>query len=291
VPVEQLPVELPYVEDFRPTGAGVSPLAAAEDWVRTTCPACGEEGARRETDVSDTFVDSSWYFLRYPSTEFGDRPWDDERTRRVLPVDFYAGGPEHVQRHHLYARFVTMALHDLGLVPFEEPFPRIRLGGLIVLDGARMSKSRGNVITPDEFVDAHGSDALRCALLFSAPWKRGGDFQLNAVAGIERFFSRAWRRVTDETDTDTDDGTDDDTDLDPSVVAAVSDAIEGMRFNVGLARLMEAVRTLRTKPSKRTFVKLLAPFAPHLAEELWMQLGEPYSVHTQPWPTAPLPVL
>jgi leucyl-tRNA synthetase len=281
VPVEQLPVELPYVEDFHPTGRGVSPLADIETWVATTCPTCGAAGARRETDVSDTFVDSSWYFLRYPSTDFDDRPWDDERTRRVLPVDFYAGGPEHVQRHHLYARFVTMALYDLGLVPFEEPFPTVRLGGFIVLDGAKMSKSRGNVITPDKFVEEHGSDVLRCALLFSAPWERGGDFQLNSVAGIERFFSRVWRHVTAPDE----DGVED-LDLDPGVVAAVTHAVEGMRFNVGLARVMESVRSLRTKRAKRTFVKLLAPFAPHLAEELWANLGGPYSVHVQPWPDA-----
>ena len=168
VPDAELPVVLPDVDDFRPTGTGQSPLAAVEAWVRTTCPRCGGE-ARRETDVSDTFVDSSWYFLRYPSTEFDDRPWDVERTARVLPVDFYAGGVEHVQRHHLYARFVTMALHDLGLVPFEEPFPRVRLGGLIAKDGAKMSKSRGNVVTPDDYIERHGADALRCALLFSAP--------------------------------------------------------------------------------------------------------------------------
>ena len=164
VPEDQLPVVLPEIDEFRPTGTGVSPLAAVDDWVKVECPECGAP-ARRETDVSDTFVDSSWYFLRYPSTEFNDRPWDEARTARMLPVDFYAGGPEHVQRHHLYARFVTMALFDLGLLPFEEPFPRIRLGGMIVKDGAKMSKSRGNVITPDEYVDAHGSDVLRCVVV------------------------------------------------------------------------------------------------------------------------------
>jgi leucyl-tRNA synthetase len=293
VPVDDLPVELPYIEDFRPTGTGRSPLAMAEDWVRTTCPRCGGP-ARRETDVSDTFVDSSWYFLRYPSTEVHDRPWDDERTARVLPVDFYAGGPEHVNRHHLYARFVTMALHDLGLVPFAEPFPHVRLGGFIVSDGAKMSKSRGNVVTPDELVDAHGSDVLRCALLFTAPWEQGGDFQLDAVAGIERFFVKVWRRVVlsdDDEDDDRGDGSDEDDDrgdgsddVDAAVVADVGRAIERMHFNVGLARLMEALPFVRSAAAKRTFVKLLAPFAPHLAEELWCRIGQAFSVHTAPWP-------
>jgi leucyl-tRNA synthetase len=279
VPDADLPIRLPDVADFRPTGTGQSPLAAAEDWVRTSCPRCGGP-ARRETDVSDTFVDSSWYFLRYPSTEFDDRPWDTARTDRVLPVDFYAGGAEHVQRHHLYARFVTMALHDLGLVPFEEPFPRVRLGGLIAKDGAKMSKSRGNVVTPDDYIDRHGADVLRCALLFSAPWEQGGEFSDQAVVGIERFFARAWRAVT---------GPDREVggavDL-SATIDAVATAIERLSFNVALARLMEAVRRVDDATSKRTFVRLLAPFAPHLAEELWHQLGEPFSVHTQPWPTA-----
>ena len=278
VPDADLPVVLPDVVDIRPTGTGMSPLAAAEEWVRTTCPRCGGP-ARRETDVGDTFVDSSWYFLRYPSTEFDDRPWDVERTGRVLPVDFYAGGVEHVQRHHLYARFVTMALHDVGLVPFEEPFPRVRLGGLIAKDGAKMSKSRGNVVTPDDYIDRHGADALRCALLFSAPWDQGGEFRDDAIVGIERFFARAWRAVT---------GPDDELagTFDLSATSdAVAAAIERLSFNVAIARLMEAVRRVADAQSKRVFVRLVAPFAPHLAEELWHQLGEPFSVHSQRWPS------
>jgi leucyl-tRNA synthetase len=282
VPDADLPVVLPDVAEFRPTGTGRSPLAAAEEWVRTTCPRCGG-AARRETDVSDTFVDSAWYFLRYPSTEFEDRPWDTDRTARVLPVDFYAGGAEHVQRHHLYARFMTMALHDLGLVPFQEPFPRVRLGGLIAKDGAKMSKSRGNVVTPDDYIDRHGADVLRCALLFSAPWEQGGEFSDDAIVGIERFFARAWRAVT---------GPDHECAAPFDLAAtsgAVAAAIERLRFNVALARLMEAVRRVGDPVSKRAFVLLLAPFAPHLAEELWHRLGEPFSVHTQPWPAPSSP--
>jgi leucyl-tRNA synthetase len=278
VPDDQLPIVLPDVDDFRPTGTGRSPLAEAADWMSTTCPSC-DGFATRETDVSDTFVDSSWYFLRYPSTDLSDRPWDPDRTARMLPVDFYAGGPEHVQRHHLYARFVTMALHDLDLVPFEEPFPRVRLGGLIVKDGAKMSKSRGNVITPDDYVDAHGSDVLRCSLLFSAPWERGGDFVDDVIAGIERFFARAWRTVIDlDTDAADDIAVD-------RAVRDVSDAIENLTFNVAIARLMELAPKATSKSAKRAFVRLLAPLAPHLAEELWHALGETYSVHQQPWPS------
>lgn len=279
VPDGDLPVVLPDVEDFRPTGTGRSPLAEVDDWVDAACPECGTPG-QRETDVSDTFVDSAWYFLRYPSTEFDDRPWDPDRTARILPADFYAGGPEHVQRHHLYARFVTMALYDLGLVPFEEPFPRIRLGGMIVRHGAKMSKSRGNAVTPDDYIDQHGADVLRCSLLFAAPWEQGGDFTDDGIVGIERFFARAWRRITAPEEPS----------ADPAEAAHaiidVTDAIERLAFNVGLARLMEFLPSARCAANKHTFVRLLAPFAPHLAEELWHQLGESDSVHTQDWPVA-----
>jgi leucyl-tRNA synthetase len=295
VPEEQLPVILPDIDEFRPSGTGVSPLAADDDFVRTSCPRCGGP-ARREPDVSDTFVDSSWYFLRYPSADKPDVAWDDDRTRRFLPVDFYAGGPEHVQRHHLYARFVTMALHDLGLVPFEEPFPRIRLGGLIVKDGARMSKSRGNVISPDDYVRRHGSDVLRCALLFSAPWEQGGDFVDDAVAGIERFFARVWKVVGSgvpgrgagkaamAADTRAVD----------AAIRRATDAVERLRFNVAIAAAMELTGWIEDRGpglsaddrahAVRTLVLLLAPLAPHLAEELWVRVSGHGSVHVAPWP-------
>ncbi len=281
VPEDQLPVLLPEVEDFRPTGTGQSPLAAIEDWVRTTCPECGR-AARRETDVADTFVESSWYFLRYPSTDVEDRPWDDDRTARMLPVDFYAGGPEHVTRHHLYARFVTMALHDLGLVPFAEPFPHMRLGGIVHLHGSRMNKSKGNVVEPDAYVEAHGGDVLRLQLLFSGPWEENGDYRDEGIVGVERFLSRVWRLVTESADGPSQ--------LDAMVAAVqkVTRSIERLRFNVGIAALMETLNILSkhgsTAADRRTFVLLLAPFAPYVAEELWSQLGESYSVHTQCWP-------
>jgi len=285
VPDDQLPVVLPAVADFRPSGSGASPLAAVEEWVAVDCPACGAV-ARRETDVLDTFVDSSWYFLRYPSTDVVDAPWSPERTRRWLPVDFYAGGPEHVTRHHLYARFVTMALHDLGLLDFSEPFPTMRLGGLVVLDGAKMSKSRGNVVSPDDYIARHGADALRVGLLFSARWDEGGDFHDAAVVGAERFLHRVARLVAAVPDADEDPL--------PAIVAdtvaAVTTAIETLAFNVAIARLMELRTALAQSPSRagvRTLVLLLAPFAPILAEELWEQLGGAGSVHHASWPTVP----
>ena len=306
VPDRDLPVRLPPVADFRPTGTGRSPLASVPEFVRADCPACGGPG-RRETDVSDNFFDSAWYFLRYPSAGRDDVAWDPELTARLLPVDTYTGGPEHVARHHLYARFVTMALHDLGLVPFAEPFPRIRLHGFLRKDGAKMSKSRGNVVVPDEYMARVGADTLRMYLLFMAPFEEGGDWSDAGLAGIERFTARAWRLVTDARSTggpsrpspgppqQAGDGRVDLRPLDRAV-AEVGDDIERLKFNTAIATLMELLRWARQHREAMdagqwdrvagTFTLLLAPFAPHLAEELWARLGRPYSVHTQPWPTA-----
>jgi leucyl-tRNA synthetase len=291
VPDQDLPVLLPRVADFRPTGTGRSPLASVHDFVHTTCPACGGPG-RRETDVSDTFLDSAWYFLRYPSAGRDDVAFDPELTARMLPVDMYAGGPEHVARHHLYARFVTRALHDLGLVPFAEPFPMIRLHGFLVKDGAKMSKSRGNVVVPDDYLATVGADNLRMYLLFIAPFQDGGDWSDAGLAGIERFSARAWRLVG-EPHTAGPGGVD----LRPldRAVAAVGDDIGRLKLNTALSTLMELLRWARRhKPemdagewdrTAGTFTLLLAPFAPHLAEELWALLGRPYSVHRAAWPT------
>ncbi len=290
VPEDQLPVLLPDVADFRPTGTGVSPLAAVESFVRVPCPQCGTP-ARRETDVSDTFLDSAWYFLRYPSSDVGSAPWDRERTTRLLPVDLYAGGREHVMRHHLYARFLTHALHDLGHVPFKEPFPRMRLHGLLIQEGAKMSKSRGNVVNPDDYVDQVGADNLRMYLLFCGPWEEGGNFSDAGLMGIVRFTTRTWRLLTGPHRPGS--GGVDLRMLDRTV-ARVGRDIERFKFNTAISRLMELVRWAGEQKGRmsaaeweraaRITVLLLAPFAPHLAEELWARLGGPYSVHFQAWP-------
>ena len=281
VPEEDLPVLLPDVDDVRPTGTGRSPLASVDEFVRTTCPSCGGP-ASRETDVSDTFFDSAWYFLRYPSTDIPDAPWDPDRTARMLPVDQYAGGREHVVRHHLYARFVTHALHDLGLLPFAEPFPRIRLHGFITLAGSKMSKSRGNVVNPDAFVE----------LLFCGPWEDGGEFSDDGLAGMERFVQRTWRALA-APEPNGRGGVD----LRPldRAVDAVGRGIERLKFNTAISALMDVVRWARTEgPAMsadewrrvRSVVTLLfVPFAPHLAEEVWARSGGTFSVHQQPWPT------
>jgi leucyl-tRNA synthetase len=291
VPESALPVLLPEVADVRPTGTGRSPLALDESFVHTACPECGGPG-RRETDVSDTFLDSAWYFLRYPSTDRADVAWDQARTARMLPVDLYAGGPEHVTRHHLYARFVTHALHDLGLVPFTEPFPRMRLHGMVVQSGAKMSKSRGNVISPDGYVARVGADNLRLSLLFCGDWREGGEFSDQGMRGIVRFTRRLWRLLVDPHVPGK--GGADLAPLDRAI-ARVGRDLERFKFNTAIAALMELTRwAADTAPAMsarewsrtaRTTVLLLAPLAPYLAEELWARLGGAYSVHQQPWPS------
>ncbi|MDP1804639.1 MAG: class I tRNA ligase family protein, partial [Acidimicrobiales bacterium] len=258
VPTDQLPVLLPDVADIRPPGDGRSPLAAVDSFVTTTCPSCAGPG-RRETDVSDTFFDSSWYFLRHRSADRHDVAWDPERT---APVDLCAGGPEHVARHHLYARFVTMALHDLGLVGFEEPFPRLRLHGTITKDGAKMSKSRGNVVNPDDYVDRHGGDVLRVHLLSSGRWSGTADFRDAGIAGVERLFTRLWRLAHGEAGGPGAGG--------PALARAaarVAAAIEAMRFNNAMSALREVANRASTAEAP-SVILLLAPLAPYLAEEL-----------------------
>ncbi len=194
VPEEDLPVILPRLEDFKPDDSGVSPLARVEEWYKTTCPECGGE-ARRETDVSDTFLDSSWYFLRYPSTDRDDGPMDPEITRRWLPVDCYIGGEEHAVLHLLYARFITMALKDMGHVDFEEPFTKFRKHGLIIRDGAKMSKSKGNVIVPDPIIEEFGADTFRVYLMFLGPFAEGGDYRDEGIQGPFGFLHRLFDTV------------------------------------------------------------------------------------------------
>ena len=191
VPEKDLPVLLPAIEDFRPDDSGVSPLARHKEWYFVKCPTCGAD-ARRETDVSDTFLDSAWYFLRYPSTEFADRPFDSARTKTWLPVSTYIGGNEHAVLHLLYSRFITMVLKDLGKLDFEEPFPKLRAHGLIIKDGSKMSKSRGNVVVPDAYIQKWGADTFRTYLMFLGPFQEGGDFRDEGIIGVRRFLEKVW---------------------------------------------------------------------------------------------------
>jgi leucyl-tRNA synthetase len=290
VPETDLPVVLPEVADFRPAGAGLSPLATSEEFVNVTCPACGEP-ARRETDVFDTFVESSWYFLRYPSRACSQVPWDPQITDRLLPVDMYAGGREHATRHHLYARFVTRALHDLGLLPFPEPFTRLRLHGLLICGGAKMSKSRGNVINPDAYIDRVGADNLRSYLLFCGPWEEGGDFSDRGLQGVVRFSERVYNLIVNSPEPG---GPGADLRRLDKAVHKVGTDIGRLKFNTAIAEIMSLSNWLRDAREEmtvpqwtqacRTLVLLLAPFEPFLAEELWQHLGGDYSVHSKAWP-------
>ena len=292
VPEDQLPVVLPYVEDFRPTGTAEAPLAAVESFVKTDCPSCGRE-ARRETDVCDNFLDSSWYFLRYPSTEFDDRPFDKELTKKWLPVSAYIGGKEHSVLHLLYSRFITMALHDMGHLEFEEPFKRFRAHGLLILDGSKMSKSKGNVVRPDSYFVSHGADTLRTYLMFSGPFEQGGDFSDTRIGGAARFLSRVWEFVQRYLGQDAHNGEfpADAQQALHSTIKRVTHDIADLKYNTAIAALMEYANQLQSRPALhgdeiRALLLLVAPFAPYMTEELWEQIGGDYSIHQAAWPEA-----
>jgi leucyl-tRNA synthetase len=194
VPEADLPVILPPIADFTPDDSGISPLARHDEWYRVPCPECGAMG-RRETDVSDTFLDSAWYFLRYPSVGRDDVPFDQAMTRKWLPVTSYIGGNEHAVLHLLYSRFVTMVLHDAGHIDFEEPFTKFRAHGMIIREGAKMSKTKGNVVNPDQYMEEWGADAFRTYLMFLGPYEEGGDFRDRGISGVKRFLDRLWVSV------------------------------------------------------------------------------------------------
>jgi leucyl-tRNA synthetase len=299
VPDNSLPVLLPHMPNYLPRGDGQSPLANLPEFIHTRCPACGGT-ARRETDTMGGFACSSWYFMRFPDREYDRGPFNPVAIRRWLPVDLYVGGAEHAVMHLLYARFWTKVLADAGLIAFREPFPRLRSQGILhAADGKRMSKSRGNVVTPDEVVERHGADALRIYLLFMAPFDRNVNWDEEGISGAERFLQRIWRichwdkqaeaaaagqiegsalqRATHKT------------------IQRVTEDVDAFKFNTAVAALMEFVNALWAYQEQHgptpTFrkaigqlIRLLAPFAPHIAEELWAHQGKAYSVHQQPWP-------
>ncbi|MBA3259411.1 MAG: leucine--tRNA ligase, partial [Gemmatimonadales bacterium] len=289
VPEQDLPVQLPLIEDFAPDDSGISPLARHEEWYYAPCPTCGKRG-RRETDVSDTFLDSAWYHLRYPSTEFDDRPFDPARTRKWLPVHSYIGGNEHAVLHLLYARFVTMVLQELGHLHFDEPYRRFRAHGLIVKDGAKMSKSRGNVVVPDEFIARWGADTFCMYLMFLGPFQEGGDFRDEGISGPRRFLDKVWALVVDSCRTVADDEIRHEVLVKyHQTVKRVTEGMEELRYNTSIAALMELVNALRADTcTHRSLVEglviMLAPFAPHFAEESWERLGSAGSVFDARWP-------
>jgi leucyl-tRNA synthetase len=279
---------LPFLQDYKPDASGISPLARHQDWYLTPCPQCGET-ARRETDVSDTFLDSAWYFLRYPSASEETAAFDPRLTRDWLPVDMYIGGNEHAVLHLLYARFLTMVLRDLGHIDFEEPFKRFRAHGLIVKDGAKMSKSRGNVVIPDEFIEEYGADTFRMYLMFLGPYQEGGDFREAGITGPYNFLTRFWDTYLSAEDREIDGEVEQKL---HATIKKVTEAVESLSYNTAVAAMMEYLNVVRAggRTAERAAVdpllQMVAPFAPHLAEELWERAGNRISIfETGSWPT------
>ncbi|MFI5890947.1 class I tRNA ligase family protein [Actinoplanes sp. NPDC051513] len=297
VPDDQLPVELPPLSGAELAPRGVSPLAAATSWVSVDCPSCGGP-ASRDTDTMDTFVDSSWYFLRYPNVSYADGPFDPALVRQV---DHYVGGSEHAVLHLLYARFFTKALYDMGLVDFVEPFRALTTQGHVLLNGAAMSKSKGNLVTLGEQMDEHGVDAVRVAMLFAGPPSADVDWADVSPRGASRFLSRALSLTAGVAAAGVDvagvdvAGSAGDSSLRRSVrrlLGEITAAVEGCRLNVALARTMELVNAARAAPpgdpALREAVEatavVLSLFAPYTAEEMWHRLGHPPGVALARWP-------
>lgn len=302
VPEEDLPVLLPYDVDFTPDGK--SPLAKHEGFLHTTCPQCGKP-AVRDVDTLDTFVCSSWYYLRYPDNRNDQKPFDSEWINKMLPVDKYVGGPEHACMHLLYARFVLKALRDMGYVDFDEPFLSLTHQGIILgPDGNRMSKSKGNVISPDEYIQQYGSDVFRMYLMFGFSYVEGGAWSDDGIKAIDRFLDRIERLVERVKEVKSSPSSDKMERAEKELNYTRHFAIRGVtedgdkfQFNTAIARMMELVNSLykydadvKAKNTRlfeetiRDLILLIAPFAPHFAEEMWESMGYEYSVFDQKWP-------
>ncbi|MFH0819738.1 MAG: leucine--tRNA ligase [bacterium] len=291
---EDLPVLLPELDDFLPDGSGKGPLNKVKDFVKTTCPKCGGP-AKRETDVSDPFVDSSWYFLRYPCTEFADRAFDKKRLAKWLPVNMYIGGKEHTVLHLLYSRFVAMVLHDLDYLKEEEPFKRFFAHGLLIKEGAKISKSRGNIVNPDKYIEKYGADSVRLYLMFLGDVRQGGDWREAGMAGMFRFVKRVW----DLAEEIIRQGKPKTTEIICQkaihrAIKRVGDDLERLKFNTAIAAIMEYINALQDclaakkeigQDAVLVLAKILAPFAPYLAEELWHELGNKKSIFQESWPS------
>ncbi len=297
VPEEDLPVLLPEDAEFKPTGE--SPLKYNEKFVNTTCPKCSAP-AKRETDTMDTFMCSNWYFLRYISPKLDNAPFDKEKMRYWMPVDIYTGGAEHAVMHLLYARFFSKAIRDMGLVDFDEPFTRLFNQGTIIADRQKMSKSRGNVVNPDDYVAELGTDTVRAYIMFLGPWEQGGEWDDSGISGMSRWLNRIWNLVLqpyEEKEVSDDKAQTELLRTTHQTIRKVTNDLERLRFNTMVAALMEYSNFLtRVKESGQVrnsywnqaiekLILLLAPSVPHVAEELWQLTGHEYSIHNQNWPS------
>lgn len=298
VPEEDLPVMLPHVEKYEPTGTGESPLAAIAEWVNVACPQCGEQ-ARRETDTMPQWAGSCWYFLRYASPHCATAPADSEAVRTWLPVDLYVGGIEHAILHLLYARFFVKFLYDIGVVPFDEPFTRLFNQGMILRRSERtgklekMSKSKGNVVNPDDLTSAYGTDSLRLYELFTGPPEEDAEWNDSGIEGMHRFLRRVWIWVLEAFPRGGDTTAPDIEQQLHIMLKNVTERLESFRFNTAISAMMEFLNFVMhpeqaQKPvhrnTLRAFVIALEPFTPHLAEELWERMGEKDSVFAQRYP-------
>ncbi len=302
VPEKDLPVKLPYDVEFAPDGK--SPLAKSNDFVNTTCPHCGG-AAKREADTLDTFVCSSWYYLRYPDNKNLEKPFDTDIINKMLPVDKYVGGPEHACMHLLYARFMTKALRDMGYLNFDEPFKSLTHQGLILgPDGLKMSKSKGNTISPDTYIKEYGADVFRMYLMFGFAYTEGGAWSDDGIKSVARFVDRIERNITSANDfiingisKTTIDAPEKELNFwRHTAIKGVTEDGDKMQFNTAIARLMELTNALSKYLSEESknldflkdvifdYVRLLAPFAPHFAEEQFELLGNTTSVFNEKWP-------
>ena len=293
VPESQLPVVLPDIKNYQPSGTGRSPLANVPEFVHTTCPLC-DGPAERETDTLDGFACSSWYFLRFASPHYDRAPFDRKKADYWLPVDLYVGGAEHAVMHLLYARMWTKVMYDAGIVNFKEPFKVLRNQGMVwAADGQKMSKSKGNVVTPDAMVEKYGADALRLWELFMGPFEEPTNWNEEGVVGTARYLARVWNAVRRFVDAGCPEGSPNPETVRRAhkAIRIVTDHVERMRFNTALAALMDQLNYLmKLAPEEagrfalETYVVMLAPMAPHIAEEMWRAMGHTASVHLEPWP-------
>ncbi len=292
VPEDQLPLKLPEVESYQPTGTGESPLAAIDEWVNTTCPVCGAP-SKRETNTMPQWAGSSWYFLRYVDSHNSEALVSREKADKYLPVDMYIGGVEHAVLHLLYSRFYTKFLCDIGVIDFDEPFKKLFNQGMITgKNGIKMSKSKGNVVSPDDLVRDYGCDSLRLYELFVGPPEQDAEWDDRGIEGVSRFLNRFWNLVMDSKDKDVKE-TKEMIKLRHKLVYDIEQRFNQFSLNTVISGFMEYNNKLMDlskkeggidKETLKTFVILLAPFAPHIGEELWSQLGGTGSVFHSQWP-------